>query len=70
MSHAWQPDVQAADEGGQDVEDAGAEDGVYLFKPHSSYVSGLRCAPAAAAAHFQPLHPACLDAEEKKVKKV
>ena len=33
--------VQAAQEG-DDVEDSGAEDGVYLFRPHTSYISGLR----------------------------
>ncbi|CAL5219832.1 g1745 [Coccomyxa viridis] len=27
-----------------DVEDSGVEDGVYLFRPHTSYVSGLRWA--------------------------
>ena len=35
--------VQAAAED-DDVEDSGVEDGVYLFRPHTSYVSGLRCA--------------------------
>ena len=25
------------------MEDSGAEDGVYLFRPHTSYISGLRC---------------------------
>ena len=35
---------QAGEEDG-DVEDFGAEDGVYLFRPHSQYVSGLRWAP-------------------------
>ena len=33
--------VQAAQEG-DDVEDSGAEDGIYLFRPHTSYISGLR----------------------------
>ena len=33
--------MQAAAEG-DDVEDSGAEDGVYLFRPHTSYISGLR----------------------------
>ena len=32
---------QAAGEG-DDVEDSGAEDGVYLFRPHTQYISGLR----------------------------
>ena len=33
--------MQAAAEG-DDVEDSGAEDGVYLFRPHTSYISGLK----------------------------
>ena len=33
--------MQAAGED-DDVEDSGAEDGVYLFRPHTSYISGLR----------------------------
>lgn len=31
---------------GSEVEESGAEDGVYLFRPHTSYISGLRCAAA------------------------
>ena len=37
--------MQAAAED-DDVEDSGVEDGVYLFRPHTSYISGLRCTSA------------------------
>lgn len=39
--------VKQAAEEGEDVEESGAEDGVYLFRPHQSYISGLR-----SATHF------------------
>ncbi|BDA42654.1 WD repeat-containing protein 76 [Coccomyxa sp. Obi] len=43
----WDVDKKTAPEAAEedaDVEDSGSEDGVYLFKPHTSYISGLRWA--------------------------
>ena len=37
--------LQHQAEHGEPGEDSGREDGVYLFRPHTQYVSGLRHAP-------------------------
>ncbi len=47
---------QAAEEDAN-VEESGSEDGVYLFKPHTSYISGLR--RACNFSHALPQEPQC-----------
>lgn len=38
------------------MEDSGAEDGVYLFRPHTSYISGLRWLPLLSHPFRQLVH--------------
>lgn len=53
---------QAAEED-DDVEESGSEDGVYLFRPHTSYISGLRQAPSTSSLHSWIVHPSWLPQE-------